>query len=205
MISAQTARRRGLTSIGASQTAEIHLRHLAGRALSHPDSRGTPPPPAPPYDEPPQRRVRDPAAPARKQLLDAGHLQPVGSQPLVDLLGPGGEHLLGRRLNPPGARNTQPRQAGQLLLARSRTVTGQAHLHHRIDVPADCRARQPVPVAICRWLMPDCQRRTTSAISTLDTSLYAIAAPYIQSAAMVAVPAPRVVNLLVKWPIVPGV
>ena len=35
----------------------------------------------------------------------------------------------------------------------------------------------PVPVDIRRWLMPDCQRRTTSAISTLDTSLYAIAAP----------------------------
>ena len=62
----------------------------------------------------------------------------------------------------------------------------------------------PVPVAICRWLMPDCQRRTTSAISTLDTSLYAIAAPYIQDAAMVANPAHRVVNLLAKWPIVPG-
>ena len=42
--------------------------------------------------------------------------------------------------------------------------------------------------------MPDCQRRTTSAISTLDTSLYAIAAPYIQPAAMVANPAPRVVK-----------
>ena len=62
----------------------------------------------------------------------------------------------------------------------------------------------PVPVAICRWLMPDRQRRTTSAISTLDTSLYAIAAPYIQDAAMVANPAHRVVNLLAKWPIVPG-
>ena len=52
----------------------------------------------------------------------------------------------------------------------------------------------PVPVAICRWLLPDCQRRTTSAISTLDTSLYAIAAPYIQAAAMVANPAHRVVK-----------
>ena len=62
----------------------------------------------------------------------------------------------------------------------------------------------PVPVDICRWLMPDCQRRTTSAISTLDTSLYAIAAPYIQDAAMVAIPAHRVVNHLAKWSIVPG-
>ena len=52
----------------------------------------------------------------------------------------------------------------------------------------------PVPVDIPRWLMPDCQRRTTSAISTLDTSLYAIAAPYIQDAAMVANPAHRVVT-----------
>ena len=42
--------------------------------------------------------------------------------------------------------------------------------------------------------MPDCQRRTTSATSTLDTSLYAIAAPYTQAAAMVANPAPRVVK-----------
>ena len=62
----------------------------------------------------------------------------------------------------------------------------------------------PVPLAICRWLMPDCQRRTTSVTSTLDTSLYAIAAPYIQDAAMVANPAHRVINLLAKWPIVPG-
>ena len=62
----------------------------------------------------------------------------------------------------------------------------------------------PVPVDICRWLMPDCQRRTTSAISTLDTSLYAIAAPYIQAAAMVAIPAHRVVNHLAKWSIGPG-
>ena len=60
-------------------------------------------------------------------------------------------------------------------------------------------------VDIPRWLMPDCQRRTTSAISTLDTSLYAIAAPYIQSAAMVTNPAHRVVNHLAKWSIVPGV
>ena len=126
-----------------TQTAEVHLRHLAGCALSHPDSRRTSPLPAPSLDEPPQRRVRDPAAPARKQLLDAGHLQPVGGQPLVDLVRPGGEDLLGRYLHLPGARNTQPRQAGQLLLARSRTVTGQARLHRRIDVPADCRARQP--------------------------------------------------------------
>ncbi len=126
-----------------TQTAEVHLRHLTGCALSHPDRRRTPPPPAPTLDEPPQRRVRDPAAPVRKQLLDAGHLQPVGGQPLVDLLGPGGEHLAGRRLNPPGACNTHPRQAGQLIFTRSRAVTRQTRLHRRIDVPADCRARQP--------------------------------------------------------------
>ena len=58
---------------------------------------------------------------------------------------------------------------------------------------------RPVPVAIYRWLLPDCQRRTTSAISTLDTSLYAIAAPCIKAPAMVANPAPRVVILLAKW------
>ena len=69
--------------------------------------------------------------------------RPVGGQPLVDLVRPGGEDLLGRYLHLPRARNTQPRQAGQLLLARSRTVTGQARLHRRIDVPANCRARQP--------------------------------------------------------------
>ena len=144
--------------------------------------------------------VYDPAAPTREQLVDAGQLQPVGGQPLVDLLGPGGEQIVGRRLNPPGTRKTQPRQAGQLLLARSRTVTGQAASMYLRTVARD----SPVPVAICRWLMPDCQRRTTSVTSTLDTSLYAIAAPYIQDAAMVANPALRVVNLLAKWPIVPG-
>ena len=75
--------------------------------------------------------------------------------------------------------------------SRARPTSSAASMYLR-TVARD----SPVPVAICRWLIPDCQRRTTSAISTLDTSLYAIAAPYIQDAAMVANPAPTVVNLL---------
>ena len=45
--------------------------------------------------------------------------------------------------------------------------------------------------------------RTTSAISTLDTSLYAIAAPYIKVAAMVANQVSGVVPPLIKWSIGP--
>ena len=36
---------------------------------------------------------------------------------------------------------------------------------------------RPVPDAMFRWLFPACQRRTTSTISTLSTSLYALATP----------------------------
>ena len=66
-------------------------------------------------DEPPQRRVRDPAAPARKQLMDTGSPQAVGGEPLVDLV------RLGRRGPPrsqagsppiPRARKTQPLPGG---------------------------------------------------------------------------------------------
>ena len=134
------ARRRVLYQ---TQTTEVHLRHLAGCALLHPYSRRTSPLPAPSLDEPPQRRVRDPAASARKQLMDTGHLQTVGGEPLVDLVRPGGEDLLGRYLHLPRARKTQPCQAGQLILTRSRTVPGQPRLHDRLDVPAHCRSRQP--------------------------------------------------------------
>ena len=83
------------------------------------------------------------AASARKQLMDTGHLQAVGGEPLVDLVRPGGEDLLGRYLHLPRARKTQPCQAGQLILTRSRTVPGQPRLHDRLDVPAHCRSRQP--------------------------------------------------------------
>ena len=44
--------------------------------------------PTPPTDEPPHRRVRDLASTSRKQLVDAGHLQPIGRQPRVHLVGP---------------------------------------------------------------------------------------------------------------------
>ena len=131
------------------------LRHLAGRALSHPDSRRTSPLPAPSLDEPPQRRVRDPAASARKQLMDAGHLQTVGGQPLVDLVRPGDKDILGRRLHLPRGAQVQPGQATQLILTRSSTVACRTRSHGRHDVPADCCPRQPrtgryLPLAVAR-------------------------------------------------------
>ena len=79
---------------------------------THPDSSRTSPLPPPSLDEPPQRRVPDPAAPARKQLMDTGHLQAVGGELLVDLVRPGGEDLLGRDLHLSRARKTQPPPGG---------------------------------------------------------------------------------------------
>ena len=63
-----------------------------------------------------------PAASARKQLMDAGHLQTVGGEPLVDLVRPGDKDLLGRRLHLPRGAQVQPGQATQLILTRSSTV-----------------------------------------------------------------------------------
>lgn len=55
----------------------------------------------------------------------------------------------------------------------------------------------PVPDAICRRLNPLCQRRMTSDISILDTSLYAIAAPHIEVRLWSLIRCPG-------WPIDPG-
>ena len=125
-----------------TQTTEVHLRHLAWCALLHPHRRGASSLPTPPTDEPPDRRVRDPAAPARKQLVDAGHLQPVGGEPLVDLVRPGDKDILGRRLHLPRGAQVQPHQAGQLIFTRNRAVSCQARLHPRPDVSTDCLPRQ---------------------------------------------------------------
>ena len=99
----------------------------------------------------PNDRVRDPAASARKQLMDAGHLQTVGRQPLVDLVRPGDKDILGRRLHLPRAAQDQPHQAGQLIFTRKpgRLVSGPA------STPALMYLRtvfldSPVPLAICR-------------------------------------------------------
>ena len=81
----------------------------------------------------PRRRMNRPtdayetsASTSRKQLVDAGHLQPIGRQPRVHLVGPGSKLLVGRRLNLPRAAQGQPHQAGQLIFTRNRAVPCQA-------------------------------------------------------------------------------
>ena len=118
--------------------------------------------------------------------MDAGHLQTVGGEPLVDLVRPGDKDILGRRLHLPRGAQVQPHQAGQLIFTRNRAVSCQARLHPRPDVSTDCLPRQSRTASYLPLTLTGLPAAYTSAISTLDTSLYAIAAPYIKVAAMVA-------------------
>ena len=126
-----------------AQTAEVQLRHLARGGVLHPDSAALAPLPVAPPDPPVQGRIRDPAAPGRQQLLDAGQLQPVPSEPLVDLVGPRGQHFFRRDLDLPRAGLADSCQSAQLLLARPSSLPGQAQLLGRSHILADRDPRQP--------------------------------------------------------------
>ena len=143
MISAHTARRRPVSgspirprrpkSISATSPGALSsIRTVVALRLCQPRRRMNRP----------HRRVRDLASTSRKQLVDAGHLQPIGRQPRVHLVGPRSKLLVGRRLNLPRAAQGQPHQAGQLIFTRNRAVSCQARLHPRPDVSTDCLPRQ---------------------------------------------------------------
>ena len=142
-----------------SQATEVHLRHFPRRGLRHPDSPGVLFTPAPPLQEPPQRCVGDLAPACGQQLLDTGDLETFGSEPLVDLVGPGCQSILGRYLHRPRTGYVHPHQAGELLFRRRGTVLPQTGLHGGRDVLADCRpghadGRRYMPLATARLPSP---------------------------------------------------
>ena len=77
-----------------AQTAEVQFCNFPWDTFPHPDRAAAPAPPVAAGDEPVQRGIRYWAAPLRQQFLNAGHLQPVAGQPLVDLVGPRSQFVL---------------------------------------------------------------------------------------------------------------
>ena len=152
------------------QPSEVHLGHLSGRTRLHPNRPGVVAPVAA-LDEAAQRGVGHPAPTLSQQLLDAGQLQVIDGEPAVDLIGPGA------RRSSVGARARlgpdRPTDASRLSCSSVgtgpswRTPAFRAATRYLRTVSLE----SPVPDAMCRWLLPACQRRMTSAISTRDTSL----------------------------------
>ena len=124
-----------------AEAAEVHLRHLARRPVVHAHGRRQPVAPAAAPDETPQRGVGDLAASSGEELLDARQLQAVGLKPALDLLRPGREQLLARRLDLPRAGEAQRRQRGELLLTRLGTARREAGRLGRVDVAPHRRPR----------------------------------------------------------------
>ena len=113
-----------------------------------------------------QRLVRQGASPGRQQLVDAGHLQPVFGNPLVDLVGPRLQLVLAGSLHLPWPRQGQS-QASRLNSAPRweparpwAMPSAFAANRYRRTVLRD----RPVPAAICRRPAPACQRRIISCI-----------------------------------------
>ena len=127
----------GLGVMDQAQAAEVHLHHLAGRGVLHPNSGLAAPAPVAPGHEALQGGVRHPATPLRQQLLDPGQLQTVAGEPPVDLVSPRGQNVLGGpiHLSRPGLANH--RQSAELLLAGLRPPAGHAQRLCRRDVPDD--------------------------------------------------------------------
>ena len=116
----------GVGIVDQPQAAEVQLHHFARRSVLHADGRGIAPTPVTALDETLQRGVGNRAAPGRLQPLDARQLQPVPGQPLVDLVGPRGQLVLGGCLRPPWSGTADCCQMAELLLVRGSTVQGYA-------------------------------------------------------------------------------
>ena len=125
-----------------AQAAEVGLGHLARRCVFHADGGPASPAPVALDHEASQRRVGDRAASGGQQLVDAGHLQPVAGEPLVDLVGPRLQCIL-----PGGVHLSRPRladdcQQAQLLLIGRGSVLGDSHRPGRRQVLAHRIARE---------------------------------------------------------------
>ena len=138
-----------------SQPAEVRLGHLPGWSLLHPDRGLAGLAPAALDDETAQGLVRHPAAATRQQFVNAGHLQPVGRDPLVDLVRPRLQQVFAGSHRHARAHSAHRRQAAQLLLAGNWAILGNSVglcrrqvLGHR--VPRQSGARRNLSPALSR-------------------------------------------------------
>ena len=109
-----------------AQPTEVRLRHLTRRGVLHPHRGLAAPTPVAFQNETAQRRIRYCAPSNGQQLLDAGQLQPVAGEPLVDLIRPGLQQILPGRRHSPRPRLADASQPAQLLRIGRRTVPGDA-------------------------------------------------------------------------------
>ena len=143
MISAHTAfRRPRLWVRNHPQPAEVHLRHLSRCSVLHPHRGLAASLPVALQDKAAQRRIRYPAAPDFQQLPNAGHLQPVPSEPLIDLVGPRLQQVLSGRLHLPRPHLADGRQPAQLLLGGSQPTLSYARALGGRDVLGNGISRQ---------------------------------------------------------------
>ena len=138
-----------------AQAPEVGLGHLPRRGVLHAHRGTAQTGPAAPDDESPQGLVGHPAAASRQQLVDAGQLQPVPGEPLVDLVRPRFQQIVGGCNHPARAHLPDGRQTAQLLLAGNRPIPGDALrlrprqvLGHR--VPRQPGALRNLPAALSR-------------------------------------------------------
>ena len=124
------------------QPAEVHLRHFSRWSVLHAHRGLAAALPVALQDEAAQRRIRYPAAPDFQQLPNAGHLQPVPSEPLENLVGPRLQQVLSGRLHLPRPHLADGRQHAQLLLGGSRTVLSYARALGGRDVLGNGISRQ---------------------------------------------------------------
>ena len=132
-----------LLVLDVAQAAEVQLRHFPGRGVLHPHRSEAAPPPVAPLQESPQRRVGHNAAPQGQQFLDAGQLETVNGDPLVDLVAPGLQLLLGRSRFFLGTGPAQRRQLTELLLGGCWPFLAYAKFLRRRYILADRISRQP--------------------------------------------------------------
>ncbi len=138
-----------------AQAAEIGLGHLSRRRVRHAHRGLAASPPVAVHDETAQRRVRHLATPHGQQLVDAGHLQAVFGDPLVDLVRPRLQQVLPGRRCRTWPHLTNRRQTAQLVLSGNRSVPGNSLglrrrqvLPHRI--PRQPGARRDPPLTVSR-------------------------------------------------------
>ena len=120
-----------------SQASEVQLRHLTRCTLCHPNGPGIAPTPVAIRHEAMQRSIGHPTIPLRQQLQDARHLQPVDGEPLIDLVCPGNQLVLGWRGHRPRTGTTDRRQPIQLQVGGRRSLVRHAQPLRRGDVSSD--------------------------------------------------------------------
>ena len=125
-----------------AQPAEVHLRHLPGRGVLHPHRGLAAPSPIPLQDEAAQRRIRYRTPPRCQQLPDAGQLQPVAGEPLVNLVRPRLQQVLPGPLHLPRPRLPNRRQPAQLLRGGNQPIPNDALLLGCCHVLGDGISRQ---------------------------------------------------------------